>query len=201
MWPFRKKPSEPLSRSPGDNRWTGGQVNLVLPPLEAADVGASGARFLEVQFQPDVGPEMFLCILEESEWARRYKLVRELDLYATTLAVQTEIGPVAMVIWRLARGQKTLVQYEHYLDPLNEPTRRLLRRIEAQPRLKLVMRDNRTGETTGFWEFDNNFTLGEFADRLAQAVVGMVAGPFSQRVAEVQRTYRVEDLIAAAKGI
>jgi hypothetical protein len=42
--------------------------------------------------------------------------------------------------------------------------------------------------------------LGELADGLAKAVAGMKAGPFSQRVSEVQRKYRLEDLIAAAKA-
>lgn len=198
MWPFRKEKMQDRGRR--DNRWTGGKVDLVFPALEAADVGASGARFVELEFQADVGSELFLGILEERQWARQYGLVKQLELFATTLAVQTDAGPVAMVIWRLAQGGKTLVQYEHYLDPLHEPTRRLLRRIEGQSRFKVVMRDNRTGETTGFWEFDNNFAMGKFAEVISKIMSRVEPGPFKQRVALVQRDYSLEDLIAAAEG-
>src|SRR5690349_9115855 len=144
-----------------DNRWSDGDVHLVFPLLEQRSIGATGASFQEVAFKPGYEPELFLCILEESQWARQYGAVRELGLFASILAVNTDLGPVAMVIWRLANGDETLVHYEHHLCPLHEPTRRLLRRIETQSRLKLVMRDNISGETRGFWEFDNNFAMGE----------------------------------------
>lgn len=197
MWPFRKKTQ---GRDPRDNRWTGDTVDLVFPVLEPSDVGANGARFVEGEFQAGAGAELFLGILEDGQWARQYGRVKQLDLFATTLAIQTDAGPVAMVLWQLGHGGQTLVQYEHYLDPLHEPTRRLLRRIESQSRLKVVMRDNRTGETAGFWEFENIFAMGEFAEVMSKLVTGMDAGPFKQRVALVQRDYSLEDLIAAAEG-
>lgn len=192
MWPFNKQ--SPKSGRV-DNRWTGGSVNLAFPPLAPEDVGANGARFLEVEFQKGRGTELFLCIFEQAPWARQYGSVKELTAFTTTLAVNTEAGPVAIILWRLARGSETLVHYEHYLDPLHEPTRRLLGRIENQSRLKIVMRDNQSGETEGFWEFDNTFAMGEFAERVAEACRGMHAGPFDHRVDLVKRQYGVEDLI------
>lgn len=195
MWPFKNQSAKPARI---DNRWTGGSVNLVFPPLAPEDVGANGARFLEIEFQRGKGCELFLCIFEETQWARQYGAVKELTAFTITLAVNTDVGPVAIVLWRLARGPETLVHYEHYLDPLHEPTRQLLGRIENQSRLKIVMRDNQSGETEGFWEFDNTFAMGEFAERVSAACKGMSAGPFSQRVDLVKRQYRVEDLIKVA---
>lgn len=57
------------------------------------------------------------------------------------------------------------------------------------------MRDNQSGETEGFWEFDNTFAMGEFAERVAEACRGMHTGPFDHRVDLVKRQYGVEDLI------
>ena len=130
MWPFRNKRPKAARV---DNRWTGGTVNLAFPSLAPEDVGAFGARFLEVEFQKGRGEELFLCILENAPWAQKYGSVRDLTAFATTLAVNTNSGPVAIILWRLARGAETLVNYEHYLDPLSEPTRRLLGRIEKAP--------------------------------------------------------------------
>jgi hypothetical protein len=144
-----------------DNRWTGGIVNLMLPPLAPEDVGARGVRFLDIEFQRGRGAELFLCIFEEAPWARQYGTAKELSAFATTLAVNTDAGPIAIILWRLALGLETLVHHEHYLDPLSKPTLRMLGWIENQSRLKMVMRDNRSGDTEGFWEFDNTFAMGE----------------------------------------
>jgi hypothetical protein len=197
MWPFKGRTSVPVapSKTRIDNRWTGGTVNLVGPSLEQRDIGTQGARFLEGEFQPGRGQEMYLCILEQGEWAQEYGKIRALDLFASTLAINTDLGPVGIVLWRLAQGSETKAVYEHYLDPLHEPTRRMLQRVETQSRLKVVMRDNRSGETTGFWEFDNNYSMGDFAATVAQAVAGMTAGPFDQRIQLVQRDYPIEQLM------
>lgn len=71
--------------------------------------------------------------------------------------------------------------------------------MEQQTRLKLVMRDNQTGETTGFWEFDNNFQMGNFASSLANAFDGSDVGPFNERVAEIKHNYTTDQLIAMTK--
>jgi hypothetical protein len=196
MWPFRPSTIKVSNK----NHWTGGTVNLAFPPLVPEDIGAHGARFLEAEFQRGRGTEIFLCIFEEAPWVQQYGSITELTTFTTTLAVNTETGPVAIILWRLGYGTETLVHYEHYLDPLHEPTQRLLARIENQSRLKIVMRNNRSGETDGFWEFDNTFAMAEFARRVHDACRGMRAGPFDQRVELVRRQYRVEDLIRISQG-
>jgi hypothetical protein len=171
----------------------------VFPPLVPEDVGATGARFMDVEFQQGQGTELFLCIFEGAPWARQYGSVRDLTAFATPIVVNTDAGPIAIILWRLGQGPETLVHYEHYLDPLDEPTRQMLESIENQSRLKIVMLDNRSGETEGFWEFDNVFAMGQFAERLVEECRGMYAGPFEQRVDLVKRNYGVKDLIDLAE--
>ena len=197
MWPFKKK-SVPTGRR--DNRWSGGDVHLVLPPLPAEDVGAYGARFYTNDFQQHSGTETWLCIFEKPEWARQYGSIKRLDLYVTNMAVRANSGPVAIAMWNLLDAGESLCHYEHYLDPLNKPTLQSLGRMEQQSRLKLVMRDNQSGETTGFWEFDNNFQMGDFASTLAAAYEVREAGSFEDRVAEIKRDYTTEQLIAMTQG-
>ena len=197
MWPFEKK-SVPTGRR--DNRWTGGDVNLVLPPLPAEDVGAYGARFYDNGFQKHSGVETWLCIFEEPEWAAQYGRIKRLDLYVTNMAVNTDSGPVAIALWNLLDAGTSLCHYEHFLDPLSGPTLKSLRTMEGQSRLKLVMRDNHSGETTGFWEFDNNFQMGDFASKLAEAFNGIEVGSFDDRVEDAKRKYTTEQLIAMGES-
>lgn len=192
MWPFKKKVVPDGRR---DNRWTGGEVNLVLPPLPPKDVGIYGARFYLNQFQEHSGVETYLCIFEEPKWARQYGRIKRLDLVVSNMAIRTESGPIAISLWHLLDAGQSLCVYEHFFDPLSVPTLQWLKEIQEQSRLKLVMLDNRSGETCGFWEFDNNFKMGDFATSLAVAVLGNKAGPFDDRVAEVKREYTTEQLM------
>ena len=114
--------------------------------------------------------------------------------------VRTDIGPVAVVIWRFSRGADTLAPYEQYLDPLHEPTVSLLRRVAAQPRIVVVVRDNQTGEAVGYSDVENHFQMGNLADRMAQAAVVSAPAPFRLRLLQVQRDCSVEDLMAAAEA-
>jgi hypothetical protein len=196
MWPFKK---ERVTNGRRDNRWTGGDVHLVLPPLPPEDVGAYGARFYTNEFQKHSGTETCLCVFEEPEWARRYGDIRRIDLNVTNMAVRTSGGPVAIALWNLLDAGNSLCHYEHYLDPLSERTLQSLKSVENQSRLKLVMRDNQSGETTGFWEFDNNFQMCDFAASLAAACDDSQAKSFDSRVAEVKRDYTTEQLIAMTR--
>ncbi len=196
MWPFKKKS---VSVGRRDNRWTGGDVHLVLPPHPPEDVGAYGARFYTNEFQEHSGSEIWLCIFEEPEWARRYGNIKQIDLFVTNMAVRADSGPIAIAFWNLLDAGDSLCHYEHFLDPLSEPTLQSLQKMEQQTRLKLVMRDNQTGETTGFWEFDNNFQMGDFASSLVGAFNGVDVGPFDKRVAEIKNNYTTEQLIAMTK--
>ena len=194
MWPFTKKKSVPSGKR--NNRWTGGDVHLVLPPLPPEDVGATGARFYDFEFQKHSGIEACLCIFEEPEWALQYGGIKRIDLHVTNMVLRADSGLVAIALWHLLDAGESLCHYEHFLDPLSKPTLQSLRAMEQQSRLKLVMRDNLSGETTGFWEFDNNFQMAEFASLPATAYEGDEVGSFEDRVAEIRRDYTTEQLIA-----
>jgi hypothetical protein len=151
---------------------------------------------MEAAFAQGLAPEVFLQILEESPFAQQYGQIKALDIFASTLLLNTDCGPVAMVIWRLADRGNTLVHYEHPFDPLSPGAPRMLEKIESQMQLKVVMRDNRTGETTGFWLFENVFGMGEFAEMVAQVRPRGAVAPFAQRASALRAEYRFEDLIA-----
>jgi hypothetical protein len=151
---------------------------------------------MESAFQATDPPEVFLLILEEAPFAQQYGAVKALDLVASTLLLNTDCGPVAMVIWRIADHGKVLSHYEHLLDPLSPGLPAMLDKIDSQTRLKVVMLDNQTGETTGFWEFDNNLAMDEFREMIVMVKPARQPSAMPQRVSSLFREYRLEDLIA-----
>ena len=62
------------------------------------------------------------------------------------------------------------------------------------------MRDNQTGETTGFWEFDNNYQMGDFASSLSAIEGGNAVASFDDRVAEIKDRYSTEQLVAMTQS-
>lgn len=62
------------------------------------------------------------------------------------------------------------------------------------------MRDNMTGETTGFWEIENSFGLGAFADKVDSTVAGMPVNSLQERIKLVQKEYDVQSLIALSQN-
>jgi hypothetical protein len=181
-----------------DNTWLGGEVTLVCPPLDPQDIGSVGARFIRGTFDSRVGEEWFLGLLDHPEWAERYGAIKEMTLVATTMALMTSAGPAPLVLWKFAVGAETFMHQEQFIDVLHEGTRRMLSQIESQRRLKVILRNNRTGETGGFWEFENNFGMDEFAQRVCEACRGMPVGSFDERVVLAKAGHSVEELIRIA---
>ena len=195
MWPFKK--TVPSARR--NNRWTGGNVNLVLPPLPPEDVGAYGARFYDTKFPTHSVEETCLCIFEAPHFSRRYGSINRIDLFVTTMALRTEGGIVAIALWHLLDAGSSLCYYEHFFDPYSDRTLQHLKKLEQQSKLKLVMRDNQSGQTTGFWEFENNFQMGDFASLLTSVSQECPTAPFDDRIAEIKRDYTTEKLISMTR--
>ena len=180
---------------PIENDWSGGLINLVFPLLASHEIGASGVKLLTAQFEALLGAEYYLQILEDPEWASRYGSVRVLTLSASTLVISTDAGPVAIILWQLLDGAKSLVHYEHFLDPCGAATQPMLHRVGQQKRLKVVIRSNHTGATAGFWDIENSFCLGDFGTMLVEGCAGMTAGSMEDRITLVRLEYPIRELI------
>jgi len=180
-----------------DNRWTGGPAQLVFPPLRPQEVGRNGAGFAWLDFNIGHGEEMFLEIFEEPEWAARYGALDELTVHVTPMALHSDAGPVGLLMWHLLHQGSSLVHYEHFLDPTGADIRQRITAMAEQTRFKVILRDNQTGEVTGFWELDNTFSssLLEFVDGCVRAFEGNERGSLDERIALVTNRYTSKDLL------
>lgn len=180
-----------------DNRWTGGPVHLVFPPLRPQEVGRCGAGFAWLDFKVGHGEEMFLEIFEEPEWAARYGALGELTVEVTPMALHTEAGPVGLLIWHLLHQGSSLVNYEHFVEPTGADIRQRITAMDDQTRFKVIVRDNQSGEVTGFWELDNTFSsaLRKFVEGCAEAFEGSERGPLGDRIDWVLKHYTSNDLL------
>ena len=96
------------------------------------------------------------------------------------------------------RNGETVCTYEHYFDPLSDGTAVMLKKIASQDRLKLIMRNNRTGDVTGFWEFSNNFGLADVSSAFYGSQQCDDYATFDQRVEEAKTRYTTDELMVLA---
>lgn len=180
-----------------DNRWTGGPTHLVFPPLSPPEQGQYGASFAWTDFKVGHGEEVFLEVFEEPEWAARYGALKELTVEVTPLGVPTDAGPVSLLMWHFLHQGRSLIHYEHFLEPTGAEIRQRITALADQTRFKVILRDNQTGEVMGFWELDNTFSdsLLEFAEVCTQAFKGQVRGSLDERIALVLAHYTTKDLL------
>ncbi|GLH65973.1 hypothetical protein [Geothrix edaphica] len=144
---------------------------------------------------------MFLEIFEEPEWAERYGALEELTVEVTPMALHTDAGPVGLLMWHLLHQGRSLVHYEHFLDPTGADIRQRIAAMADQTRFKVILRDNQTGEVTGFWELDNTFSpaLLAFVEGCVRAFEGSERGSLDERIALVTSRYTSKDLLGLIK--
>lgn len=178
------------------NHWSGEKVKLVLPPLPPEYQGQSGAVFKAFCFDPKVGDEVALCLLDDPEFSCRVARLDPPKLFATTGVVRTSAGLIAFVVWGVHGPQGHLVDYEHPLNPFHIDMMRLLSAVGQQSHLKVVVVDSTHSEAVGFFEFENTYGFDRLAGGIAQVIGHEPVADF----AATQAALREEFTLAQLKG-
>lgn len=150
------------------NQWSHGPREFVLAPLPAEHIGRPGPMLMPMTFDAAIGEEVFLLLKEEPAFAQQYGQVAPLTLLATSGLMRTPFGIVPYIVWTVAAGTSAEAQFEHFLNPGEMSTLRLLASAANQTHFKLIVADCVTSEVTAFVDYSNVFALGE----LAEAIVG-----------------------------
>ena len=176
------------------NKWTGGRVQLQLPPLPPEWVGQSGAMVQFMVFDPNVGEEVALCLLDDQDFARQLGKLDPFDLTARMGVVRTSRGLIAFVIWTVSSREGHVVDYEHPLNPFETATIRLLDAVGQQSHLKVVIVDSYHNESVGFYEFENVFNFDRVAASIRDMAANEPVADFLATQAALQAEYTLEDL-------
>jgi hypothetical protein len=178
-----------------DNRWTRRLVELKFPPPEPGILGRQGVSFQQAVFDPLVGLETYVLILDEPQYARELGAFHSLDVYVREFLVQTSAGPLAVFIWCIGNEGRELVKMEQLLNPFGSLV--LLERAARQTELKVVIGDNQTGEVTGFVAIANNYDFAEFLESMRDAVDRSTPCDFKAAQRAFLREFTVESLMSS----
>ena len=179
-----------------DNKWRNGPTTLEIPQLSSDLRGATGCCFQEAIFDPDVGQEVYLLILEEREYAEAYARTRPFNLLCTSGVVRTTHGIVAFLIWTVAAGSPAESQVEQFLNPSKLETIQLLSALGQQSHMKAMIVDSGSSSVCDWFEFENTFGFGDLCGVMAESIGHEPSGDFQAAVGEVMEKYSLQDLLS-----
>lgn len=180
---------------PKNNQWKQGPIDLELPPLPSDLKDISGSLLQSGTFDPEVGEEVFLVILDTGfEW-RDAEAEEGGELRLRSGIAQTGHGLLAFLIWVLFENDERVAYFEQYLDPKNEQTLHLLALAGEQEFLKVVFCNSTSGLVEDFLEYENVYELEELGAALTEMVDEAPEGTFEEAQQEFIEEYPVEDLL------
>jgi len=157
--------------------------------------GVIGVTFQRTTFSVDVGPEVFLLVLEASSDAP--PLAWPAELRCTAGVATMPSGPVAFLVWAIWHRGQRVAYYEQFMNPSHRDSLEMIEALANQKFLKAIMVDSDTSEVIAVAEFENDHVGNE----LVQAMRSVSAAPsksFQRAVSELMDELSVEDLLGGA---
>jgi len=150
---------------------------------------ASGPQFFETVLDAEVGPEITLLLVDQTDFAYQLAQRKPFELRLKFGAVRMNAGPILFLLWwvpPLTDGIPFAL-YEHLLNPTNNSVLRMLQRLSNQTHLHVLLIG--PGQSLlDVYEFENAFDL----DSLIPIVESSLGGPrlnFKAAKTEFETTY------------
>jgi hypothetical protein len=178
-----------------ENRWTLGTKNFVLSALPEDLKGRHGCALHRITFDASVGEEICAIYMEEPDFVDQYREVAPFNLIVHSGLVRTPHGVVAFIVWQIAANSPQEVMVEHYLDPQNIGTIRLIASAANQTHFKLVVIDNQNSEVAAFVDFENGFEFDQLVSAMAIAIGHEPEGDFGAATQHVMNNMTVTQLL------
>jgi hypothetical protein len=146
------------------------EYHVYFPELPAT---ASGTRFFQTVLDPEVGAEVVLALVDQTDFA--YELARRspFELHLKTGAVRTSFGPLSFLLWwvpPLTDGMPFAL-YEHLLNPTEHDLFEMVRALSVQTHLHVLLIGPEQ-ELLDCYEFENTFKFDAVLPIMESAVTG-----------------------------
>jgi len=142
------------------------------------------------------GSEVILCIKEQGENLRDLIQIDPFQLFMKTGIVNTDFGIVFFLLFYIPHpvSHEPLITYEVTLDPHNPELLMPFRDLAQQSHWHVFILDS-NGEERRWFEFQNNFRLGEAIQNTLQVAKDIPTMNFNLAKDHYELLYSVEDLL------
>ncbi len=131
--------------------------DFIFPALPADLNGRCGCNLQRMIFDPSIGEEICAIYFEKPAFADQLSKVHPFHLIAHPGLARMPHGVVAFTVWRIAAHSPQEVLIEHFLNPNNIGTFRLVSSAANQTHFKLLVVNNRTANVAAFVDLEHVF--------------------------------------------
>ena len=178
-----------------NNKWRHGKVHFDLPPLPPMLIASSGIMPISVVLDSDVGQEIVLLVTEPRDKVKEYE-GRDITRFMLKAGlVNTSFGPVCFLLFYfpdpLTGAQVT---YENTINPKDRQQLAIYEQLSRQRYWHVIIADD-LGEVINFFEFPNEYGLGETLQQVDNACENMQVTDFMSAKSEYESKYSIEQLL------
>jgi len=110
--------------------------------------------------------------------------------------VTTSHGIIILLILLVHDPEQVYTLYEVFFNPFRKGGMNLLSRWSCQTHLKVILFDSDTDTVRRWFEFDNNFGIGQFMDTAQSLAETSPEGDFQLAQQEFMAMHNMSDLLA-----
>lgn len=178
-----------------DNKWRHGKVHFELPQLPPLLIASPGIKPISVVLDNDVGQEIVLLITEPRDKVKEFE-GRDITRFMLKAGlVNTSFGPVCFLLFYfpdpLTGAQVT---YENTINPKDHQQLSIYEQFANQRYWHVVIGDD-SGEIANFFEFPNEYGLGETLEQVGSVCESMEVTDFMSAKAEYENRYSIDHLL------
>ncbi len=182
-----------------ENKWQKDLLSLAIPPLPKRWECESGCILVKAAFDEEIGPEVFLAVLEEPSWCLPLAVARPFNIFCKSGIAETEHGTIIFAVWTVAAGSPVQTVHEQFLNPNKIETIRLLSALAQQTHLKVLVINSRASEVINWFEFENEFGFDKVLMSAIAAISHDDCADFDEAIRAFQDQYSVQDLLNAGQ--
>ncbi len=184
------------------NKWQHGPTEFEIPALDEFFGPRDGLMPMPVILDPAVGEEVVLFVRDQTPFMEELRQVKPFRLMMKNGCARNDFGPLVFILFWVenpAALSEPFCSWDCYLDPKNETQMRLWRSVAAQSHWHLFLVGT-AGRQREFFEFENNYGLGEALDFFEESCRNVGTIDFNRAKERFMSEHTIEDLFRMQSG-
>jgi hypothetical protein len=183
-----------------NNKWTLGNVELIMPPMPEDFMKQPGMYCLHTTFDKRIGKEVVVVLYEDTEYINELKKIKLFKFNMSSLTINTSYGPVGVFIFYFddpLQKDKSIAIFEKPVNIADYNHLKPWLELADQTHIHVIL-VNKLYEVIGFYEYENTYNFEKAIDIFMKLNPELVSD-FNKALEEYNKDYSLEYLYQLLK--